>query len=164
MQYSHWSNIWGLEWFWKNVKMWFVNMLPGQKNSKIICMWLYEKFGNCTNNDTSFMNPSSHPHLSVNQQERSSLHRRARSRLSRKNVRWPLPHFPSFLEPDEHQACWIKNFYYSEMMILEQEDGTSVSRSHVMDSWQWSTQFKIFLLHNHPTNIQAWWVGTHLLW
>merc|ERR1719500_42977 len=77
------------------------------------------------------MNPSSHPHLSVNQQERSSSRREARLRLSLKNVQWQLPPFPSFPEPAEHQACWTKNSYYLETTIWVQEDDTSASRSHV---------------------------------
>ena len=115
-------------------------------------------------NDTSFMNHSSHLNLSVRQQERSSLQREARLRLSPKNVLLPLLPFTSLLEPAEHQACWMKNFYYLEMMIWVQEGGTSASRNHVTDYWQWSSQFWISLSHNPPTNIQAWWVGTLSPW
>ena len=57
------------------------------------------------NNDTLFMNPSSLPHLFVNQQRRWSSQRAARLRLSRKNVRWRSQPFPSFKASDERQAC-----------------------------------------------------------
>ena len=137
---------------------------------RVILNKLAHKFGSGriynygTNNDTNFKNPSSHLALSANQQERWSLPRGARLRSCRKNVQWPLPAFPSFPDPAEHQACWTKNSYYSEMMIWVQNEDTSASRSHATDSWQWSTPFKIFLSLNPHTNIQAWWVGTHSLW
>ena len=85
--------------------------------SEVIFLGLYAKgvsdlnFGHCINNDTPFMNPSSHPHLSVNQQEHSSSRRGARLKLSPKNVQWRLPLFPSFPGLAEHQACWMKNSY-----------------------------------------------------
>ena len=127
----------------------FVHLLYGQKpllNGQH-CFWGDFSLGifqiglqivlrHCTNNDTPFMNPSSHPHLSVNQQERSSLQKEAKLKLSLKNVQWPLPPFQSFPELAEHQACWTKNSYYLETTIWVQEDGTSASRSHVTDSWR----------------------------
>ena len=54
------------------------------------------------NNDTLFMNPSSLPHLFVNQQRRWSSQRAARLRLSLKNVQWPSQPSPSLLELGEH--------------------------------------------------------------
>ena len=148
-----------IELFWtakneKNEKSYsilFDNMYHSQKciyecNAKIVSevifLGLYAKGVSdfkkcpCINNDTPFMNPSSHPHLSVNQQERSSSRKGARLRSSLKNVRWPSPPFPSFLEPAEHQACWTKNSYFSETMIWVQEDDTSASKSHETDSWR----------------------------
>ena len=110
--------------------------------SEVIFLGLYAKgvsdlnFGHCINNDTPFMNPSSHPHLSVNKQERSLSPKEARLRLSRKIVQCQLPPFRSLPEPAEHQACWMKNSYFSEMMIWAQKDDTSVSRIHETDSWR----------------------------
>ena len=54
-------------------------------------LWLYSKGASNFHliMTPPFMNPSSHPHLSVNQQERSSSQRGARLRLSLKNVPWP---------------------------------------------------------------------------
>ena len=121
------------------------------------------RFCHCINNDTPFMNLSSHLHLSVNQQERSSSQKGARLKSSLKNVQWPLLLFPSFPEQAEHQACWTKNSYFSETMIWGQKAGTSASRSHVTDSWRWSTQLRSSLSHNCLTNIQVWWVETHSL-
>ena len=92
--------------------------------------------GHCTNNDTPLMNPSSHPRLSVNQQELSSLQKGERLKSSPQNVQWPLRPFPSLLESDEQRACWTKNFYYLETIIWVQKDDTSASRSHGMDSWR----------------------------
>ena len=138
--------------------------------SEVIFLGLYAKFVwdlifcHCINNDTPFMNPLCHPHLSVNQQERSSSRRGARLRLSLKNVQWPSPPFPSFLESVEHQACWTKNSYLLETTIWVQEDEQSVSRSHETGSWQWSTPFRNFLSPNPPTNIQVWSCQLASLW
>ena len=55
-----------------------------------------------TNNDTSFMNPSSPRHLSANQQQRWSSQREARLRLSHRNVQWRSQPFPSSPEVGEH--------------------------------------------------------------
>ena len=118
------------------------------------CFPQHPSFGH--DNDTSFMNPSSHLPLSVNQQARSSSQREARLKSSLKNVQWQLPPFLSFPGLVEHQACWTKNSYFSETTIWVQEDDTSASRNHVTDSWQLSSQFTISLSRNPPTNIQAW--------
>ena len=116
-----------------------------------------------TNNDTPFMNPSSHLHSSANQQQRSSLQREVKLKLSHQNAPWPLPTFPSFLESTEHQTCWMRSYYWLATTTLVQEDGTSVSRSHAMDSWRWNSPFTNFLSDNSLTNTQAWSVGTHSL-
>ena len=127
----------------------FVHLLYGQKpllNGQH-CFWGDFSLGifqiglqivlrHCTNNDTPFMNPSSHPHLSVNQQERSSLQKEARLRHYRKNVQWQLRPIKSFPGSDEQRACWTKNFYYLEMITWGQKDDTSASRSHATDSWR----------------------------
>ena len=107
--------------------------------SEVIFLGLYAKGVSdfkkcpCINNDTPFMNPSSHPHLYVNQQERSSSRRGAKLRLSLKNVRWQLLPFQSFPEPAEHQACWTKNSYFSETMIWVQEDDCLLYTSDAAD-------------------------------
>ena len=109
---------------------------PGRAHKYFTYKFRFLHIDHFAKNDTLFMNPSSHLHLSVNQQERSSSQRGARLRLSLKNVQWPSLPFPSFPESAEHQACWTKNSYYLETMIWEQEAGTSASRSHETGSWR----------------------------
>ena len=55
-----------------------------------------------TNNDTSFMNPSSPRHSSANQQQRWSSQREARLRLFHRNAQWRSQPFPSSPEVGEH--------------------------------------------------------------
>ena len=145
---------------------WAANIVFG-----VIFPWFYFRknasnfyFWHCTDNDTHFMNPWSRLPLSVNQQERWSLQRGARSRLCLKIVQWQSQPFLSLLESDEQQACWMKNFYYLETIFWVQGDGTSASRGHATESWGWNIQSKISLSDNPLTNIQAWWVETRLLW
>ena len=87
----------------------YTMMAKTYKNGQIVIfLGLYFKivsdfhFGHCANNDSPFMNPSSHPHLSVSQQGHLSSQRGVRLKLSLKNVQWPLRLSPSLLEPDEH--------------------------------------------------------------
>ena len=68
------------------------------------------------------MNPSSRPHLSVNQQEHSSSQKGARLRFSLKNVPWQLQPFPCLLELDEQQACSMKSYLFWGTIIWEQRE------------------------------------------
>ena len=101
-------------------------------HTEVVCKF----FVDCLDNDPSIMNPSNRPPLFASLQLRSSFRREAKLRFCLQNVPRLSQHFPNLRDLDNRSVCWTKNSYLLETMKWEQNNGTKVSRSHVMVSWR----------------------------